>query len=404
MTRRAMRFVAVIAAGWLLGGAAIILAVSAGLPATAALAVAAVVMAAVAGAAALGPAARRGADPGRRRAARVRSFVAAVLAMAVASGLYLVPSAPPAPDAGSGDGERLVELRPGAVVPVRVQERPGPAAPVVAVHGGPGVPFSALEERELAHAMPDRTIVFYDQVGAGRASRAARPSDYSTPRAVADLELLMEALDLEDVVLLGFSAGATVVTEFAAEHPDRVEALLLLSAGPLAPGHGGTGYRPQSRLAPAQSAALYAAALEPRNLVLYLLTLADADVAQEFGGDAELDARFGELTRLSSPGLTCSGAPPDPPAAPLGHYLHARLDGTGDVLSAADVRRLRTVPMLLLRGACDYIPRSEAVRTASALDSIRLVDVPGAGHSLLDEAPDVVRRELRRFLAGADAR
>ena len=292
----------VVVVGWLLEASAVIAAVAAGLPAWAAVAAGVVAAIGVAwvGVSAI-PALRRRTARGHagRRVSVTAGLVVATLA---ASALYLLPTVP-ASSAPEG-----IELRDGSVMPVRVHERPGGLAPVVAVHGGPGIPFTQLEERNILAALPDRTVVFYDQIGAGDATRLDRPSEYSTARAVSDLSELLDHLDFSHVVLLGFSAGASVVTSFAAEHPEGVDALLLLAPGSLpVAGREAPPAQPQSRLSLAEAVPLYAKAMAPRNLFMYLLTLANPDTAYAFGGDAEMDARFAELEQLSAGGLTCSG-------------------------------------------------------------------------------------------------
>ena len=70
------------------------------------------------------------------------------------------------------------------------------------------------------------------------------PSEtYSMERAVALLAGVVDALDLQQFVLVGSSSGATLSTIYAAQHPERVTALAL-SAMPLAlPPDGKTDWR-----------------------------------------------------------------------------------------------------------------------------------------------------------------
>jgi len=387
MARTVLAAVAVVVVAWVLEGAAVIAGVAVGLPALAAIAVGvvAVVGTAWAGTRLVGVLGRHG-----------TTIIAPSLATLAASGLYLMPRPLPSRVA---DG---LHLRDGAVMPVRIHERPGDLPPLVAVHGGPGVPFSQAEETAILRAVPDRTVIFYDQIGAGDASRLERPTGYSTARAVADLCALLDEFRLARVVLLGYSAGAGVIETFASEQPDRVEGLVLLSPGSLPVlGRAAPIPQPQARLSTTQTLRLYASALTPRNLFMYLLTLTDPDTAHVFGDDPEMDAGFATLNDLAAGGLTCSGEPPPSPSSPPGHYLHEQLQrepGTG--LTPDALRRLQSIPVLLLRGVCDYIPRSEAEYTAAHLSRTRIVDVAGAGHALLTEQPDTVQRELGDFLDG----
>lgn len=387
MVRTVLAAVAVVVVAWILEGAAVIAGVAVGLPALAAVALGVVAMVgtAWAGTRLVGVLGRRG-----------TTIVALSLATLAASTLYLLPRPLPARVA---DG---LHLRDGAVMPVRIHMRAGDLPPLVAVHGGPGVPFSQAEEAAILRAVPDRTVIFYDQIGVGDASRLERPTGYSTARAVADLAELLDEFHLGRVVLLGYSAGAGVIETFASEQPDRVEGLVLLSPGSLPVlGRVAPIPQPQARLSTTQTLRLYAGALTPRNLFMYLLTLTDPDIAHVFGDDPEMDARFAKLNHLAAGGLTCSGEPAPSPSSLPGHYAHEQLQresGTG--LTPDALRRLQSIPVLLLRGACDYIPRSEAEYAAAHLSRTRMVDIADAGHALLTEQPEAVQRELGEFLAG----
>jgi pimeloyl-ACP methyl ester carboxylesterase len=68
-------------------------------------------------------------------------------------------------------------------------------------------------------------IIAPDQRGHGQ-SEWPRPPAYSCDDYVADMEGFMDALALNDVILLGHSMGALHATRYAALHPERVSALV----------------------------------------------------------------------------------------------------------------------------------------------------------------------------------
>ncbi len=57
--------------------------------------------------------------------------------------------------------------------------------------------------------------------------------DYSTEAYVADLLGLYEAWSLEKTTVIGHSMGGGVATALAAKHPERVESLVVIDAGPV---------------------------------------------------------------------------------------------------------------------------------------------------------------------------
>ncbi len=74
----------------------------------------------------------------------------------------------------------------------------------------------------------DRTLLRYDGRGCGLSDRPATP--LSLDAWVADLEAVVDAAGLERFPLLGCSQGGAVSVAYAARHPERVTALVLLGS------------------------------------------------------------------------------------------------------------------------------------------------------------------------------
>jgi pimeloyl-ACP methyl ester carboxylesterase len=155
---------------------------------------------------------------------------------------------------------------------------------------------------------------------------------------------------------------------------------------------------PQDRLDTGDRIRLQAAALEPRNFFVWALTAVDADAAHWFAGDAEMDRRFSRIYRLAQPGLTCDGRRNEPPFG-LGYYAAQvpQLHPDGGGVTRAQIRRLKRVPVLVIRGECDYVESGIARTWASELSG-RLVELDGAGHSIAEEAPNAVLATIGSFL------
>ncbi|GAB2944330.1 alpha/beta hydrolase [Hymenobacter coalescens] len=105
----------------------------------------------------------------------------------------------------------------------------GQGLPCVFVHGGPGAgshSFEALGGRALESQLQ---MIYLDQRGSGRS-----PSDpngnYKLERLVQDLEELRQQLGLERWVVMAHSFGGTIATQYAAKHPERVQALILVNS------------------------------------------------------------------------------------------------------------------------------------------------------------------------------
>ncbi|HEY2072202.1 MAG TPA: alpha/beta hydrolase, partial [Gaiellaceae bacterium] len=106
----------------------------------------------------------------------------------------------------------------------------GSGDPVVLIHGYPldGNSWERQERELLAHGF---RVITYDRRGFGRSSRPTVGYDYDT--FAADLNTLLEHLDIEDVVLAGFSMGTGEVTRYLGTYGSkRVRRAALLGAIP----------------------------------------------------------------------------------------------------------------------------------------------------------------------------
>jgi non-heme chloroperoxidase len=106
----------------------------------------------------------------------------------------------------------------------------GSGQPVVLIHGYPLNGNSwERQERELLAA--GYRCVRYDRRGFGRSSQPTVGYDYDT--LAADLNALLEHLDLHDVILVGFSMGTGEVTRYLGRYGSaRVSKAALLGAIP----------------------------------------------------------------------------------------------------------------------------------------------------------------------------
>ncbi len=118
----------------------------------------------------------------------------------------------------------------------------GAGRPVLVLHGGPGDPI----RQPLAGLEPltgHYKFYYYDQRGCGRSTK---PFDRFESRnfyanmkelertlgigaQVADIERIRRILGQEKLILVGHSFGAFLASMYAAEFPDRVEALVLVA-------------------------------------------------------------------------------------------------------------------------------------------------------------------------------
>jgi pimeloyl-ACP methyl ester carboxylesterase len=113
---------------------------------------------------------------------------------------------------------------------LHVDDTGGPGRPVVLIHGWPLSGASWSEQVPALHGAGYR-VVTYDRRGFGRSDKPMTGYTYDT--LTDDLHTLLEALDLRDVTLVGFSMGggevARYFTRFGAE---RLHSVVFASAVP----------------------------------------------------------------------------------------------------------------------------------------------------------------------------
>lgn len=107
----------------------------------------------------------------------------------------------------------------------------GAGRPVVLIHGWL-LSGRAWEKQVPALVDAGYRVVTYDRRGFGQSSQPWTGYDYDT--FVADLDALLEHLDLRDVTLVGFSMGGGEVVRYVARHgaKGRVTGIVLAAAVP----------------------------------------------------------------------------------------------------------------------------------------------------------------------------
>ncbi|PIB93519.1 proline iminopeptidase-family hydrolase [Caulobacter sp. FWC2] len=103
----------------------------------------------------------------------------------------------------------------------------GGKTPLLTLHGGPGSSHNYL--LPLQALADERPVIFYDQLGCGRADAPEDDSVYMIQRSVDELDAVRAALGLDRVVLLGHSWGALLAVEYLCQGRGRGVDRLILS-------------------------------------------------------------------------------------------------------------------------------------------------------------------------------
>lgn len=212
----------------------------------------------------------------------------------------------------------------------------------------------------------DYRIIRHDKRGHG--SSDCPPPPYAIRDHATDLADLLDALNVEQAILVGISVGGMIALDFAAQHPNRVQRLVLCDTAPKI----GTPDMWNERIDTIRQHGM--------------AHLGDAILARWFAPDFGMkhpDAYSGYynmLTRIPVDGYT----------------------GTCEALRDADlwshVEQI-TVPTLVLCGAEDLGTTPEmAHQLADALPNGTCQIIAGAGHLPCIEQPDVMAQKIAHFL------
>jgi proline iminopeptidase len=261
---------------------------------------------------------------------------------------------------------------------------------VVVLHGGPVLFSSSYLVKDFAPLVPGRTLIFFDQRGAGRSGLPADSTLHTAGRFVADLEAVRQHFGMERMRLLGHSWGAMLAGMYAIKHPNRVERMVLANPAPID--------------VPAQIEYLGNLAA---NTTVAEKARQDSIFPLMFGGPDPVgacEAYFGSLTRAyvadpaalaSFKGTWCDLSPQR--AGEMWLTIGRVVGSLGNWNFRQPLGAL-SVPTLVVHGAGDPIPLSSSQAWASSVPGGRLVVIGGAGHFPWLEAPDAFIEAVNPFL------
>ena len=250
--------------------------------------------------------------------------------------------------------------------------------PMVFLHGGA---LNAHTWDLVCLALRDEyRCIALDQRGHGD-SDWSPDADYSMSAQLADTKGFVDKLGLDRFILVGMSLGAINSLAFAIAHPERLNALVIIDAGPEIRRPG------SSRI---------------RDFV--------NGVAETVTIDGIIEKALQFNPRRDPTILRRS----------LMHALRQQPDGSwkwkydrrrfqvldqekhrSERAALADGLNRITCPTLIVRGGeSDVFHEEDGIRLAQRLPDGKFVTVPGAGHTVQGDNPKDLVAELRRFLAG----
>jgi esterase len=246
------------------------------------------------------------------------------------------------------------------------------APPMLLLHGGAQTAHSWDEVApDLAR---DHHVLALDQRGHGDTEWAPE-GRYRRDDFVADIRAFVDDRDWERPTLVALSLGGLNSIAFAASHPERIAGLIVVDVTPTISQAGG-------KMIAAQLATRdFASFDEAVARALAFNPLRSAENIRTRLRHALREGAEGRWSYKFDPGIGSGGLETD----------FERLWG--------QVRKIRC-PTLLVRGAQSAIlSREAAARFVRELPGSTVVEVPGAGHSVMGDNPSGFIGAVRPFLA-----
>ena len=228
----------------------------------------------------------------------------------------------------------------------------------------------------------DHRLAVLDARGFGESERSA--DGYGEQQRLADFAAVMDGLGWEQPVLVGHSLGGATVTMYAAQHPERLRALVLLEPVLDAHHHWRVTVSPERLQGMRREWASAEAAAE---------RLRQNEMTKHWRADVLEDVLTHEFTTRPDGTIEMKAAP----AAYNSEELLA------DRFNLLDLAPQIDAPLLLLLGSDSTYDREAGQRFADAAPQGAMRMVDGTGHAMYMEQPDEIAERVRAFIASGAA-
>jgi len=269
----------------------------------------------------------------------------------------------------------------------------GSGRPVLLLHGQPT--WGYIYRKFIPALAETHRVIVPDHMGFGK-SETPPDREYTLRTHVENLTALIDELDLHDITLVMQDWGGPIGVGYAVRHPGRIHSLVLMNT---VIGYGAAGRRdlPNPLNTPWFQWIRDGLPTGRTEAVLSQLGSTILSVMQIVGLE-RLDRVDPTIIKAyAAPFATpsdCKGAIALPLDLALGRIRDFVREG------ASGVPALRDKPALMIEGMLDRaIPPALALADFAALwPKAPIIQVPGAGHYIQEDAPEIVIPALQTFL------
>ena len=268
---------------------------------------------------------------------------------------------------------------------VLAYRRTGTGDPLVCLPGGPGRNAEYLGDLGGLAERAGWELIVFEPRGTGASAAPADPATYRVDRMAEDVEALRIHLGLDQMGLLGHSAGADLALLYAARYSERLSRLILVTPALHSVGLDVTDHE-------------FLANLDRRSAEPWFADAKAAALAS-FDRDesAETRRRYRPFLygRWDEAARAHDAADVRNPAVAAAYVAEGALDPAETRVRLAKV----TAPVLFLVGELDNSPTPDlAVEAAALFPAAEVVIQPGAGHFPWIDDPGWFTSALSGFL------
>jgi proline iminopeptidase len=273
---------------------------------------------------------------------------------------------------------------------------------VLVIHGGPGVPFRQ-PMTGLEPLTSDYRFNYYDQRGSGKSTRPIdrfdSPNTYQNMKTldqtlglgaqIADIERIRQILGEDKLILIGHSWGGFLASLYAAEFPEHVEKLILISPATtlVMPSDQPDLFDGVRERLPASEQAEYDAFMKRYLDFNTLFTLSDDDLVA-------MSEQFGKYY------VEAVGKPVPEPGELGGWMVWAMYVSMGQRHDYRPALKSVTAPVLVIYGSEDLQTEAATREYADAFPNAQFVTIEGASHFAFEEQPEKFATIVGDFLKG----
>jgi esterase len=254
------------------------------------------------------------------------------------------------------------------------------APPLLCLHG---ITQTAHSWDEVAADLSrDYRVLSFDQRGHGD-SEWAPDGDYTRQTQAADLDAITDTLGLSRFILAGMSMGGINSITFAARHPEKAQALIIVDVSPEIQTRGVEHIRnfiqAPDELDSFEEFVERAHQFNPRRSLENIRSRLSHNLKQLPSG--KWTWKYDKALRSPQRGFQASA-----------------LLNLWD-----DVRAIRCPTLIIKGGESDILSEESAAKMRAAIPDSRVAVVPGAGHSVMGDNPAAFVAAVREFLKTTDA-